>query len=333
MIPGNFSIVLVKVLRSDLSQGAKNAYAAIGTLIYKDSSYTDAGEEHIARQYNVSVRTFRRHLAELIEARLVKVERAGRKNRYYLLDPEKAQLPGPAEHRSELSGVESEHRPEMSGIEEKHRSELSGIKEKHRSELSGVQKRIYIRHPKEDTKKKAASRMSTGSSKQGAGRKLPGELAARFLKKLGFSIGERRKLLKKYPAGRILDVRSRFKLKCEKSYPKKPRGLVLTMLREDPVKPPEAKAAAAQACEEHWKRKRENEERRADADIFAWLKSQEDCEELKKRAQLHVRTFAQGGAVNKVAAETMLRGFLWKKRRKRERAARNEVPSLSAAQG
>src|SRR4030042_403341 len=246
MVPGTFSIVLVKVLRSELSQGAKNAYAAIGTLIYKDRSDTEASEEEVSLQYNVSVRTFRRHLAELVKARLIKFERAGRNNRYYLLDPACAQL----EHRPKMTAIEPantgqnwpvlpEHRPEMSGVEEKHRTEMTAIEPEHRPELAGVGGGVFIPPippkggiPQRTNSKKAVPRMSLDTSKIEANRTLSDELAARFLKSLEFTREDRERLLKKYSSGRIIEIERRFKIKAARGYPRKPRGLFLSMRDE-----------------------------------------------------------------------------------------------------
>lgn len=334
MRPGTFSVVLVKVLESDLSQGAKNAYAAIGTFAYKDCSEVGATEDQIARRYNVTARTFQRHLGDLVKVGLVALRRWGRNNAYLLLDPDQADYSILAEkHTTAVSPIDKKHTTAVSPIE---KEKTTAVSPKHTTELSCGTEPILLKASKRSTKK-AVSRMSADSSSGKDKTDLPKTFAARFLKSLNFNLKDRLKLLRKYPAGRILEVKRCFEIKAARGYPKNPRGLVLTMLRDDDISVPESRAAAAQACESYEVHKREIEEKKADRDIIAWLNKQPDKQELLKRAEKDVR-FRAGGKgngkrLNKAMVETLVKGYLQRERNKREREKRLEVPSLAAATG
>lgn len=294
-----------------------------------------ATETEIAGSYKVTVRTFQRDLCELTKAGLIRYHKDGRENIYVFLDPEDADLNG--KHGRYRKAVKKRKATSASCVRDQKATPKSCISGEKATPASPKRVTPVSRIPQGVTKRgqnaeETANRTAIDSREQrGPPGTLPAHLAARFLKQLEFPLEDKRRLLRKYKASRILEVRRRFNIKAAKGYPKNPRGLVLTMLAQDEISQGEASAASFDAQEAYEKRKRRGEVKKADRDIHAWRKAQPDAEELLERAEKDVAFMAggNGSRLSKATIPVLLKGFLWRVRKQREREARLEVPSLA----
>jgi len=331
---GNWAPALAVVLQSPvLSAGAKLAYSALGLFLRGCS--LRASEKDIAAAYNVSARTFRRHLRELVAAKLIEVRgRNGRISTYTFLQPDTEKL--------QVEGVEKKPKPrsKLSAVEDRPRSKSTGDRGQNRpgtevktdrgarSKLTGVSGRSLIAKNQKVQKEKAARTQSLRNTRL-SGTSETSDLhtvaAAAFLKKF-FDSETAGKLLAEHSAAKVLYVQREFEAK--RGEVKQPPALIRYLLKQ-PAREDLVAGHAEEMVGAYLKRLDQSASRRSNQpnrqSLGEWLAQQPDAEEIRARAEREVRLKLNGARANENLVRKAIQGFL-----ERERKRRNweTVPAL-----
>jgi len=344
MRPGLWSVAINAVTRSTaLTHSAYRAYVALGSfLLHENAHEVYAAESAVAEAYGVSTRTWRRDLRELENARLILAVKSGRNNRYIFLDPQQADLGGPrGKHKPKKQGTEpsakkAEKRTEPSAKNEKQGTEPSAKKAEKRTEPSAKKRtepsafsgdNLITEDLPEDLRKErnAKARFLVNCKVDpldpDVGDKLT--ICVAFLSKF-FSLKTCQSRLRNAGINKVLAVKREFEAKETKV--NNPAGLITHMLKQ--AMDPAVVVADSNlelhlwrkgnaAAEDRQQRARENRESKRKS-ILEWLNGQEDKDELTERAKKHAEEFSQNADTSTVLRT--FEGFLWKERKKRDRA-------------
>ena len=322
-----------------LSHGAVRAYLCIMRLIkYKDGTACTASAGQVAAIYGVSVRTFFRHVDELVKrGHLAVKEFTGKPSHYILLNQEIAGQIEMFEPKpmTEVSRVTPNPMTKMSRVTPKPMTKMSRAPMTKMSRVKPVSlsRKEYPEEPGEENAANTTAEILV-HEEQG---EPPGEFsiaAAAFLSQ-HFDQETVKKLLRGHGAAKILHVKRQ--LAVRQSNPKNTPGLIRYALRQ-PIAEAAAIAAAREVltsdrkAKEQAQDKAERRKRREAApwtpkkpgEIWTWLDMQPDAEELRTAARKHVAQVSKG-KVNVKGVTHLMQGYLWREYEKRRRAQFRQI--------
>lgn len=323
--PGGFSPLVNWALAStQLSHAAKCCYAAIAGLIFDSRSHKLAASENdLANRYNSTARSFRRHLQELVDVRLLTVEhRSGRSSFYHLCNPLAAEL-GSSKHVFAKVDEIEEHEEELvhyaEYVEEPKTQQIQP-----RSKMTAVQRVLpykEIESPKGDSDNKQCTVEQPAIKPR---RHSEFDRPAIGFLQQHFDTGASRFLYSRYSAEKILHARSVYERR--KRAPNNPAGFIRYVIRKK-YDPQVVTSNANEVLHLDLKREFALERSRESAarhraekekSLSQWLEEQPDRDQLIERAKRHV-LLACGEHSDRKTVGMAVRGFLWRQRASRGR--------------